>query len=85
MRSGATLDFFDSTGGARTVEEAVRVLAGSRDKVVVQDRTRSGVSAYLLRPEGTPYSGLDVVELDDRTWRVGGMESCAGEEPLARR
>ena len=81
MRTSGTLDSFTNTGGASTPEAAAKDLAGSETDVLVAEQRAKRAVAYLLRPDGTAYSELGLVVLDDDTWRVETMDSCSGEEP----
>jgi hypothetical protein len=75
---------FTSTGGSPTPEAAASGLAKPGGDVVVQGQTEFRAAAYLLRSDGTAYSRLDLIVLQDGTWRVDGMESCSGEEPFRK-
>jgi hypothetical protein len=81
MRSGGTLDYFASTGGAQTPEKAARAVARPAERIVIADETPSSAHAYVMRADGSAHTRLDLVVLSDGTWRVDGMESCSGEGP----
>jgi hypothetical protein len=79
LRSVGNPDYASSTGGAPTAEEAARLLADPEDDVVIEAQDASTTTAYLLRPDETAHSRLDLVVLKDGTWRVEAIESCGDE------
>jgi len=84
MRVDGTLDYISSTGGMETPQEAADALARTQDDVVIQSRSRSRATVFLLRPNGTAHTRLGVVVLDDGTWRVETVESCSGVHLFGR-
>jgi len=84
MRSDGILDYISSAGGTETPQKAARVLARPQDDVVIRGRNPSGATAFLLRPNGTAHTRLGLVVLDDETWRVETVESCAGVRLFGR-
>lgn len=84
LLSHSTLDYLSSTGGAQNPEAAARLLAGPEPEVHVQEQPPKKAIAYLLRADGTAYSELRLIVLDDNTWSIETMQSCSGEAPVPR-
>jgi hypothetical protein len=82
---GLSDTYTTNTGGAHTLAEAVAPLADPGGGVSIQDQTQVGATAYLLRADGTAYSKVGLLVLDDNTWRVDSMESCSGDLPPHRK
>ena len=73
-RVNGIYDFADSKGGKATPEEAAHAFEkGGR---IVIDDTSAGTIGWVLRPDGTASKKLDVVGLEDGTWRVQSYEGC---------
>lgn len=77
------IDFFEIPDGAESPAEAARTWGGvDGDPVALGD---DGVSAFVLRDDGTAHTKLSLIGDDGTGWAVGATESCSGEGPIARR
>lgn len=76
-RVSGIYDYSTYSGGSATPEEAAQEFAKG-ERIVIRE-TRAGTVGMVLRDDGTAYQQLDLVHLQDDTWRVDSYEACSGE------
>jgi len=75
LRGSAIYDYFLEGGGRESPEAAAQSRADG-DEVVVEEPVHGQTVAWVLRPDGTAHTRLDLLRLPDDTWRVVGLEVC---------